>query len=194
MRPLSPSGGHLSFGERVWGSPPQALVFHRAHFGNLFPARQLRQLVLWTADHDGREEMWHGSAPLYEGPPPPPSRPVALPAPSPCPCSSGKGQSRLVESGTGAVKSASVVLGTRPTAVTSGVGEEGGPFVPGGCWGGHCSPAVPPHLAVLPTLAWPPWLPRHRVCGLCPGVCDQKGSLCVLGMATGLQQDCGPMC
>ena len=83
--------------------------------------------------------MWHGSAPLYEGPPPPPSRPVALPAPSPCPCSSGKGQSRLVESGTGAVKSASVVLGTRPTAVTSGVGEEGGPFVPGGCWGGHCS-------------------------------------------------------
>ena len=56
--------------------------------------------------------------PYTRGPPLPPSRPARLPAPSPCPCSSGKAQSRLVESGIGAVKLASVVLGTRPTAVT----------------------------------------------------------------------------
>lgn len=185
----------LSFGERVWGSPPQALVFHRAHFGNRFPAGQLQQLVLWTADHDGREEMWLGSAPLYEG-----ASTASLSArATSCPFTLSVFLGEGPEQARG-VRDRRCEVGIRgaghsPHSCNSaGVGEEGSPFVPGRHWGDHCGPAVPPHLTVLPTLAWPPWLPRHRVCGLCPGVRDRKGSLCVLGMATRLQQDCGPMC
>ena len=186
----------MSFGERVRGSPPQTLVFHRAHFGNHVTSFLPGSSSSWFSGRQtmgckgGGDVAWV-CPPCSKGPPPPPSQPVPLTAPSPRPCSSGKGQSRLVESGTGAVKLASVALDTCPTAVTLLAWERRAARL---CRAGHCGPIVPPHLAVLPTLAWPPWLPRHRACGLCPCIRDRKGSPCVLGMAAGLQQDCGPVC
>lgn len=181
----------MSFGERVWGSPPQALVFHRARFETRFPAGSSSSWFSGLTDLMGGKRCGWGLPLIYRGPPLPPSRPARLPAPSPCPCSSA--QSRLVESGIGRCEVGIRGAGHCPTAVTLLAWERRAAHLCRQTLGDHCGPAVPPHLrrpahpslapvtpdtgsvgSVLasvigraPCVFWA-WLPRlQQDCGLC---------------------------
>lgn len=107
----------LSFGERVW-VPPQAL-HHRARFGNRFlPGSSSSWFSGQQTMMGGKRRGW-GLPPLYEGASTASlsAHTTSCPLTLSVPLGEGPEQARGVRDRRW-VKLASVVLGTRPTAVT----------------------------------------------------------------------------